>query len=338
MSEAKKKAVILFNLGGPDRLDAVGPFLFNLFNDKRIISLPNPFRWLLAKFISHRRKNFAKEIYTHIGGKSPILEETKAQANALSKSLGPDFEIFIAMRYWHPFIEEVLPQIRQEEFDEVIFLPLYPQFSTTTSLSSIESCIDKISIHKKIICCYYGNPLFIKAHAELILQKYEEAEKIGKPVVLFSAHGLPVKIVQKGDPYQFQVEQSVKKIVKELLIKDLDYKICYQSKVGRMKWLEPDTEEVIKENSKKPIVLCPVAFVSEHSETLVELDIEYGALAEHFFRVPTLSCHPKFIECLAELCKQELKPKSCPAKYKMCFCNMQKAKCTDAKTYANFVA
>ena len=211
-----KKAVVLFNLGGPDSLESVGPFLFNLFNDKRIISLPNPFRYLLARFISFRRKNFAKQIYKHIGGKSPILEETKAQADALEKSLGDDFKVFIAMRYWHPFVEEILPQINSDQFDEVILLPLYPQFSTTTSLSSLESCLDKIKHKKKIICCYYDHPLFIKSHARLILDQYQKAQKVAKPIVLFSAHGLPVSVIKKGDPYQFQVEQSVKNVVKDL--------------------------------------------------------------------------------------------------------------------------
>ena len=179
--------------------------------------------------------------------------------------------------------------------------------------------MDKIKHKKKIICCYYDHPLFIKSHARLILDQYQKAQKVAKPIVLFSAHGLPVSVIKKGDPYQFQVEQSVKNVVKELDISDLEWKICYQSKVGRMQWLEPDTEDMIKKYSKRPIVLVPIAFVSEHSETLVELDIEYGAFAKHFFRVPTLSSDPVFIKCLATLCKEEFKRKSCPSCHCMCF-------------------
>lgn len=315
-----RKAVVLFNLGGPDSLEAVKPFLFNLFNDKRIISLPQPFRYFLAKYISSKRTPFAQDVYKQIGNKSPIVEETLKQSSALNDILGKNYEVFIAMRYWHPFVEEILPKINSGEFNEAILLPLYPQFSTTTSLSSIESCFEKIAIPKKVICCYYKHPLFIQATAELARQHYEEASKIGKPILLFSAHGLPVSIVKKGDPYEFQVGETAKSIVEALNIEDLDWEICYQSKVGRQKWLEPNTEEVIHKHSDRPIVLLPIAFVSEHSETLVELDIEYARLAKYFFRVPTASTHPKFIQCLAELCLQDFKPEICPKYCKQCFC------------------
>jgi ferrochelatase len=313
-----KKAVILFNLGGPDSLGSVKPFLFNLFNDKYIINLPHPFRYLLAKYIAFKRTPFAQEIYKHLGNKSPIVEETEKQSAALKEVLGKDYEVFIAMRYWHPFIEEILPQINSGEFDEAILLPLYPQFSTTTSLSSINSCIDKISIPKKIICCYYNNPLFIEASVDLVKKHYEKANKLAKPILLFSAHSLPVSIIKKGDPYEFQMQESAKNIVEGLNIQDLEWEVCYQSKVGKQKWLEPNTEEVIKKYSDRPIVLLPIAFVSEHSETLVELDIEYGKLAKHFFRVPTVSTHPKFIQCLAELCLENFQPKACPQYCKKC--------------------
>lgn len=328
-----KKAVILFNLGGPDSLKSVKPFLFNLFNDRHIINLPQPIRWLLAKYISWKRAPFTKEIYKLLNNKSPILAETKKQKLKLESFLGANYEVFIAMRYWHPFIEEILPYITLGKFKEVILLPLYPQFSTTTSLSSIRSCINEISLPKKIICCYYEHPLFLEAHAELISVYYQKAKGAdaairAKPIILFSAHGLPIKIIEAGDPYEFQINITAKKIIEKLglqlnlAITEFDWEICYQSKVGRLKWLEPDTEATIKKYANRPIVLVPIAFVSEHSETLVELDIEYAASAKYFYRVPTLGDSPKFIECLAKLCKEEFRQAPCPKNYTKCFCNL----------------
>lgn len=310
-----KKAVILFNLGGPDSLNAVRPFLFNLFYDRRIISLPNPFRFLLAKFISAKRENTAREIYEQIGGKSPILDNTKAQANALELKLNEDrnhvYKVFICMRYWHPFADEVVKSVKQFDPDEVILLPLYPQYSTTTTLSSIENWQKNAKNHglkcnTKIIHHYYNNEDFIKAHANLIAKHYKLASRIDKPRVLFSAHSLPLSIIKKGDPYASQIEETVKLIVKILNIKDLDWSICYQSKIGPVKWLEPSTEsELLRAKiGDVPVVLSPISFVSEHSETLVELDVEYKAIIKdgYYFRVPTLSADSLFIKCLADLC------------------------------------
>ncbi|MFT4313594.1 MAG: ferrochelatase [Wolbachia pipientis] len=310
-----KKAVILFNLGGPDSLSAVRPFLFNLFYDKRIINLPNPFRFLLAKFISKRRESTAQEIYEHIGGKSPILENTKAQADALELKLNEDgnhvYKIFICMRYWHPFADEVVKNVKQFDPDEVILLPLYPQYSTTTTLSSIENWQKNAKKHSlecntTIINNYYDNEDFLEAHTNLTAKYYKLASKIGKPRVLFSAHSLPLSIIKKGDPYASQIEKTVKLIVKKLNIEDLDWGICYQSKVGPVKWLEPSTESELSraKDDNIPVVLSPISFVSEHSETLVELDIEYKAIIKdgYYFRVPTLSTDLLFIKCLADLC------------------------------------
>lgn len=310
-----KKAVILFNLGGPDSLNAVRPFLFNLFYDRRIISLPNPFRFLLAKFISAKRENTARKIYEEIGGKSPILDNTKAQANALELKLNENrnhvHKVFICMRYWHPFADEAIKSVKQFDPDEVILLPLYPQYSTTTTLSSIENWQKNAKNHglkcdTKIIYHYYNNEDFIEAHANLIAKHYKLASRIDKPRVLFSAHSLPLSIIKKGDPYASQIEETVKLIVKNLNIKDLDWSICYQSKIGPVKWLEPSTEsELLRAKiDGVPVVLSPISFVSEHSETLVELDIEYKAIIKdgYYFRVPTLSADSLFIKCLADLC------------------------------------
>lgn len=321
-----RKAVVLLNLGGPDSLKAVYPFLFSLFYDRRIINLPNPFRYLLAWWISSRRSAEACEIYKRMGGRSSILPETNKQAELLGNLLGCEYEVFVAMRHWHPFIQESADRINSGEFDEAILLPLYPQFSTTTSLSAIEECLKVLRIPCRTVCCYYDHQLFIEAHVESILPLYQKACALGKPVILFSAHGLPVSVIKRGDPYQFQVEHCVKRIVSCMEVENLEWEICYQSKVGRQKWLSPDTEGMIEEYSDRPIVVVPIAFVSEHSETRVELDMEYSLLAKNgYFRVPTLSASPKFIRCLEQLCLDhtEKSVRKCPTENSLCFCRLK---------------
>jgi ferrochelatase len=290
-----KKAVILFNLGGPDSPEAIEPFLFNLFYDPAIIRLPKFFRFLVAKLISKRRGPTAREIYAHLGGKSPILEQTAAQKDALQALLedeNDEFEVFIAMRYWHPRADKIVQQVKAYNPDEVILLPLYPQFSTTTTASSVQEW------------------RFTDAYASLISQKLAQMKDIS-PKLLFSAHGLPKKIVDSGDPYPDQVEKSVAAIVSKLNRPDLEHQICYQSRVGPLEWIGPDTEDEIKKAGaeQQPLLVIPVAFVSEHSETLVELDIEYGALAKdvgvpRYERVPTVTLEAAFIEGLANLVQQ----------------------------------
>lgn len=318
----KKIAVILANLGGPDSLDAVEPFLFNLFYDKAIITLPNPLRWLIAKLISKRRTPVAKKIYEQLGGKSPILDLTREQATELEALLNSNNDItakvFVVMRHWKPFSRDVVKEINAYAPDEMLFLPLYPQFSTTMTGSSIADWIKKIKAYElppcKFICCYPMEPLFIQSHIDLIMSTYREAKQLGTPRILFSAHGLPEKIVLNGDPYQWQVEQTVAALVKGLKMDDLDWRICYQSRVGPMEWLKPSTEtEIIRAGEEKiPLIVVPVTFVSEHSETLVELDIEYKKLAkkhgiDHYFRVPALATNSHFIESLRHLCEEMIK-------------------------------
>lgn len=316
ISLQKKTAVVLFNLGGPDGPEAVKPFLYNLFFDPAIIGLPRPFRYLLAKLISSRRAPKAREIYDEIGGKSPILENTEAQAQALEASLSGhgQVKVFTAMRYWHPRASDVAAKVKEFDPDHIILLPLYPQYSTTTTGSSFAEW-DRVARAKKIgattsrICCYPTQSEFIKAHVQLIRTYYNEAKNFGAPRLLFSAHGLPEKIIKGGDPYQAQVEASTQAILKELEIPNVDYVNCYQSRVGPMKWIGPSTEsELLRAAAEKvPVVLIPVAFVSEHSETLVELDIEYAEMAhaqglDHYYRVPTLSNHAHFIAALTDMC------------------------------------
>ena len=283
-----RKAVILFNLGGPDSLDAVEPFLFNLFNDPAIISLPTIFRYPLAKLISKRRAPIAKGIYSEMGGKSPILEQTESQANAIEKSLedqSDEYKCFIVMRCWHPRAKEVLEKVKNFKPDQIILLPLYPQYSDATSGSSIKEWLDlckkdKFTVDTKIVCCYPNEKDFVLSYATLIKNKLDQS-KLKDTILIFSAHGLPEIKIKKGDPYQWQVENTVQELVKNLSIPNLNYILSYQSRVGPLKWIGPSTEDVIKDEAKKNkiIMVVPVAFVSEHSETLVELDIEYKKLA-----------------------------------------------------------
>jgi len=306
-----KRAVVLFNLGGPDQPSSVQPFLFNLFNDKAIIGLPQPLRWLVAKLISTRRAPVAQEIYGHIGGKSPLLELTQAQAAALEASLiaaspADEFRVVIAMRYWHPFAAEALADLAAFAPDEVTLLPLYPQFSTTTTGSSVldwekTAKAKGFSVPTRAVCCYPTDTAYVDAHADLLAAYASDPNTR----ILFSAHGLPKKVVERGDPYQWQVEQTVAATVQSLNMPDLDYVTCYQSRVGPLEWIGPSTDDEIERAGRdgKSLVVVPIAFVSEHSETLVELDIEYAELAEKagvvsYKRIPALGTNRHYIEAL----------------------------------------
>ena len=334
-----KKAVILFNLGGPDKLDSVEPFLFNLFNDPAIISIPSFFRYPLAKFISKRRAPTAKNIYKEIGNKSPILELTTKQAKSLENNLSKkgNYKCFIVMRCWHPRASDVIKKVKEYSPDEIILLPLYPQYSASTSGSSINEWNDlckkeNYQIKTKTICCYPTENNFVKSHISLINKTLKFVENNNFKLI-FSAHGLPESKIKKGDPYKWQVEETVKEIMLKIKNENLDYIISYQSRVGPLKWIGPSTDEIIIQYSKekKGIVIVPIAFVSEHSETLVELDIEYKKLAEKngcafYKRVPALGIEENFIEGLAELILQQgtrgnfVSSVICPNKYIKCPC------------------
>jgi ferrochelatase len=318
----KKTAVILFNLGGPDNLKSVQPFLFNLFNDKAIIGLPQPFRFLLAKLISSRRTKKAQKIYEQIGGKSPLLELTNAQAYALERELSffGDFKVFVSMRYWQPFANEVIKKIKEYQPNEIILLPLYPQFSSSTSNSSFDDFLAKFSnkeIPIKVVCCYPQEVDFIKSHTILIKQTISKIsdESLNDFRFLFSAHGLPQKLIDAGDPYVFQIQKTTMAVVKNLSeilskVKKIDYQICYQSKVGPLQWTSPSLEHEVRRAAldKKNLIIIPIAFVSDHSETLVELDIDYKSLAQdlgikNYLRVPALNVEGHFIKSLVNICK-----------------------------------
>jgi protoporphyrin/coproporphyrin ferrochelatase len=312
--ERRKLAVVLFNLGGPDSLSAVQPFLFNLFNDPAIIGLPWPFRPLLATAISRSRREEASHNYAHMGGASPLLVETEKQAKALERSLndtlaGFEARTFVAMRYWRPFTEDTARAVADFAPDEVVLLPLYPQYSTTTTASSVKAWkkLYRGSGRTREICCFYDDPGFAAAYARSIRQTFEAAGRPRNLRLLFSAHGLPEKVIKRGDPYQWQVERSCEAVMRELG-DGWDWGVCYQSRVGPLKWIGPSTPEAIEQAATdgKGVLVAPIAFVSEHVETLVELDRDYAALAREkgcpvFLRAPAIGVDEGFISGLAGL-------------------------------------
>jgi len=311
-----KIAIILFNLGGPDSLDSVRPFLRNLFSDPAIIALPAWLRLPLASFIAKRRTPKARGIYAQIGGGSPIVGQTEAQARALEAALSQcnsdEWRGYVCMRYWHPMTDAVVQSVKRFAPDRIVLLPLYPQFSTTTTGSSFKAWKEAAPFKMPTveIESYPTEPGFIQASIELVKQGLAEAGD-GPKRVLFSAHGLPEKIIKAGDPYQKQVEETAASIGAHL--DGVEWAICYQSRVGPLKWIGPPTGEEIKRaaQDKRSVVLYPLSFVSEHSETLVELDIDYRKLAAEagvpkYVRVPTVGTHPLFIHGLANLVRAAL--------------------------------
>lgn len=343
-----RTAVVLFNLGGPDQPSAVRPFLFNLFSDPAMIRLPGPLRWVFAQVISRLRARTAEDIYARIGDKSPILEETAAQAQALADELADsagELKVFIAMRYWHPFASETVAQVAVWAPDRVVLLPLYPQYSTTTTASSAadwDRAAKRSGLAAPVhtVCCYPSQEAFIEAHADQIRDGLARARaEAPKAVVrvLFSAHGLPKRIVDAGDPYAWQVERTAAAIAAAVGDPDLDWRVCYQSRVGPLEWIGPATSEELVDAGAKDcaVVLAPIAFVSEHSETLVELDIQYRRLADQagvaaYVRVPALGKHPGFVAALADMTRAALDAgpggpvcsaeggRLCPAVYSAC--------------------
>jgi protoporphyrin/coproporphyrin ferrochelatase len=305
-----KTAVVIYNLGGPCCNRGIQPFLFNLFNDPAIISLPNPFRGWLAKFISSRRMEKATKIYNKIGGGSPILQETYDQASALQKELDKsgDYKVFVYMRYSYPEITDVVDAVNLYNPDRIITLPLYPQYSTTTTTSSIKQWDEYTGGNKTVhIQSYETHPDFVNAYKDLLLVEYEKV-KDKNPVILFSAHGIPQNRVDKGDPYEKHVNASSNAIIEAAGLKSVEHVVCYQSKVGPLKWLTPATDKVIEQYAKddRAIILLPVSFVSEHSETLVELDMDYKDMAlelgaASYNRVPTVRTNKEYIKCLKDL-------------------------------------
>lgn len=318
--QPRKIAVVLFNLGGPDGPGSVRPFLFNLFRDPAILGAPAPIRLALAALISTTRAPSARKIYALMGGGSPLLPETERQAEALRLNLsshlpGDDVRVFIGMRYWKPFTEKTAKDVADFRPDEVVLLPLYPQFSSTTTGSSFKawSAAYRGPGSLRTVCCYPTAGGFIKAHAEQIRQTWALAGAPHRVRLLFSAHGLPERVIAAGDPYQAQVEQTAAAVVQELG-EGWDWTICYQSKVGPLKWIGPSTPDEIRRAAADGVgvLLSPIAFVSEHVETLVELDSEYAELAQElgvsvYLRAPALGIESNFMESLVEATLTALK-------------------------------
>jgi ferrochelatase len=309
-----RRAVVLMNLGGPDSPSAVRPFLANLFSDPAIIGLPAILRLPLAQIIAWRRAKIARGIYAHLGGNSPLLVNTQAQAAALQRELGEEHRCFIAMRYWHPLTRETMAEVKAWRPDEIVCLPLYPQFSTTTTASSLaawrrEAVRQGVDCPLRTVDAYPTAPGFVAALASRIGPLLDDVMAgSGKLRLLFSAHGLPLKIVRAGDPYPGQVVATANAVVAALDRPGLDWVVCYQSRVGPLAWLGPGTEEEIRRAGKDgaAVVIAPISFVSEHSETLVELDRDYRNLAEQsgvpaYCRASTVDTDPRFIAALADL-------------------------------------
>jgi ferrochelatase len=309
-----KTGIVLMNLGGPDSTQAVEPFLFNLFSDSAIIALPNPLRWLIAKLIARRRGPLARQIYAKIGNVSPLLKNTQAEASALEGVLGDQFRVTIAMRYWPPRSEEAAAALKQWDVEEIVLLPLYPQFSSTTTASSIadwDRAAKAVGLKAptRAICCYPAEAGFIRALSHAIGEAIAAwPTDIGPPRLLLSAHGLPRRIVARGDPYQSHVEQTAQALCAGRDLRGIEAVVCYQSRVGPLEWLGPATDAEIRRagQEKRGLIVVPVAFVSEHSETLVELDMEYRHLAEasgvpHYVRVATVGAAEDFVAGLAAL-------------------------------------
>jgi ferrochelatase len=336
---SRRVAIILFNLGGPDRQTAVRPFLFNLFNDRAIVGAPQPIRFLLAQFISRARAKFARDNYLLIGGASPIVPETVKQGEALETAVAKrvsnvSFRCFPAMRYWKPFAKHAAAAAEAWGATDVVLLPLYPQFSSTTTASSLAAWKRVSELPAAVICCYPAGAQFARAHADAIVEAWRDGGSPPNPRILFSAHGLPKRVVAAGDPYQWQIEKSVAAII-AALPGAWDSRLCYQSRVGPLDWLGPSTEQEVRNagRDKVGVIVSPVAFVSEHVETLVELDIEYAQIAKaagapFYLRAPALGAAPRFIDALADLVELALASpgqlqsehggRLCPAQFRLC--------------------
>lgn len=320
-----RTGVLLLNLGGPEKLEDVRPFLYNLFSDPEIIRLPFP--WLqkpLAWLISSLRRKKSETNYLEIGGGSPLLQITEAQAEALQSKLseqGKDIQVYVGMRYWHPFTEEAMEKIKQDNIDTLVILPLYPQFSISTSGSSFRVLeeIWKTDSHFKnvqytLIPSWHNHPGYLMAMTDLIKQELQQFENPDEVHIFFSAHGVPKSyVMEAGDPYQEEIEECTHLIMKTLNTKN-PHTLAYQSKVGPVEWLKPYTEDALNELGEqniKNLLVVPISFVSEHIETLQEIDLEYREVAEeagitNFKRVPALNTAPMFIEALSSLTTEAL--------------------------------
>jgi protoporphyrin/coproporphyrin ferrochelatase len=314
-----KTAVLLLQMGGPDSIDAVEPFLVNLFSDRDIIRIGPAFlQPVIARFIARRRAPKSEAFYAKIGGRSPIRELTEGQARALEAQLGPEFRCFVAMRYWKPSTIEALAAIRREGISRIIALSLYPHYSRATTGSSageLKRVLARAGVDFSVsyIDGFHDHPLYIAALATRIgeeLARFSESDEVQ---ILFSAHSLPQSFIDEGDPYLNQILETVRLVTERLGV--IDFHLSFQSRAGPVKWLEPSTEEMLKKLAAagcENLLVVPISFVCDHIETLYEIDIQYAEEAkalgiENFRRIPALNDSPQFIACLADLVRNRLK-------------------------------
>jgi len=327
MSNAPKIGIVLFQLGGPDSLASVEPFLFNLFSDPDILPIPVVGAFLrkpLARYIARKRAPHVAEHYRDIGGRSPLGLLTARQAAALEAALRPDFDplVTLAMRYWRPTTQEAVARIRAAALDQIVLLPLYPQFSYATTLSSLKEwnrCYappgnpSPSSPPVRTVGSFHLHPLYIESLVDRINSTFRHFDAPGEVHIVFSAHGIPLSLVRKGDPYPKQMEATVRAVVERGAWPN-PHLLCFQSRVGPMKWLEPSTTQTLARMGSegvKKVLIVPVAFVTEHVETLHEINIEAREVAtragiQQFRMMPAVGDSPKFIACLADLVRTAL--------------------------------
>lgn len=310
---SNKTAVLLLQMGGPDSLDAVEPFLYNLFSDRDIIKIgPALLQPFIARMIVKRRAPKSAANYRAIGGKSPLRELTDHQAAELEKVLGNGYRCFVAMRYWKPFTDEALAAIRNEGISRIIALSLYPHYSRATSGSSFNELEKRLAVSKpkpeiSYVRHFYDHPLYIQALAENIEQALAGFPERSRVQLFFSAHSLPQSFIDEGDPYLNHIQATVKLIMERF--EGVSHHLAFQSRAGPVKWLEPSAQDKLKElaaQGHREVLMVPLSFVSDHIETLHEIDIEYREEAHHlgitdFRRMESLNSSPTFIKCLAEL-------------------------------------
>jgi protoporphyrin/coproporphyrin ferrochelatase len=321
--------VLLFNLGGPETLEDVRPFLFNLFSDPDIIRLPwKPMQKPLAWIISTQRYKKSRSYYEQIGGGSPLRKITGEQARALARSLANrdiTSRVYVGMRYWKPFLEEALVEIGRDLITHLVVLPLYPQFSISTtgsSLNRMKAIFQENGYSPSrvsVIENWHNDPDYIAALSASISEELDNFPERGasRTHILFSAHSVPVRYIEEGDPYLAQTEETVKSVMQSLG-NERPHSLSFQSKVGPVKWLGPSTDEALRKLAREgvsQVLLVPVSFVSEHIETLYELDILYRKVADEigiaqYRRVPAMNCRADFIETLAGLVEKAIKSES----------------------------